>query len=51
MAILQAMSYTIGCKQFCKLRDSEDNEDKLVDDVINVGGSNYTVCLGLRIFT
>ena len=33
------------------LSDSEDNEDELEDGVINMGGSNCTVCLGPRILT
>ena len=33
------------------LNDSEDNEEELEDDAINMGGSNCTVCLGPRILT
>ena len=49
----QAMSNTIGCKKFKQiaLSDSKDNEDELEDGVINMGGSNCTVCLGPRILT
>ena len=42
------MSNTIGCKKFrlIALSDSKDTEEKLEDDVTNMGGSSCTVCLG-----
>ena len=45
---LQAMSNTIGCKKFMQiaLNDSEDNEEELEDDAINMGGSNCTIFRG-----